>query len=60
MLSPSSILQSDQSSSRAPSESPPSQSGPAFLLPLAAIQKTLFLGPMDRDPVKTYSILTML
>jgi hypothetical protein len=21
-------------------------------LPLAAVQKTLFLGPMDRDPVK--------
>ena len=36
-------VQSDQSSSRVPSESSPSQSGPAFLLPLAAV-----LSPVDQ------------
>jgi hypothetical protein len=38
-----SVLQSDQSSSRASSETSPSQSSPAFLLPLAAV-----LGSVDR------------
>jgi hypothetical protein len=33
VLRPASVIQSDQSSSRVPSESSPSQSGPAFLLP---------------------------
>jgi len=37
VLSPSSVLRSDQSSSRVPSETFPSQSGPAFLLPPSAV-----------------------
>jgi hypothetical protein len=38
-----SVLQYDQSSSRVPSEPSPSQSGPAFLLPVPAV-----LGRPDR------------
>src|SRR5918995_4728475 len=44
VLGASSILQSDLSSSRAPSESFPSQSGPAFLLPLGTVPGPLVPG----------------
>ena len=44
VLRVSSILQSEQSSSRVPSESSPSESGPAFLLPLPEVVGRLDQG----------------
>jgi hypothetical protein len=51
-----SVLQSGQSSSRVPSEPPPSQSGPAFLLPLAAVLGSLDRLDADFDAFVTFAI----
>jgi hypothetical protein len=54
VLGPFSVLQSDQSSSRVPSESFPLPERPGF-----SLASTEVLDPTDRDLVKTYSMLTM-
>jgi hypothetical protein len=55
MLGSSSVLKSDQSPSRVPSEPSPSQSSPAFLLPQSVV-----LGPLDRDLFVLHVLLAIL
>jgi hypothetical protein len=54
VLRPSSILQSDQSSSRVPPESSLSHSGPAFLLPLPA-----YMVRLDRLDADSYAVVNL-
>ena len=65
VLGPSSVLQSDQSSSRVPSETTPSQErGPAFLLPLTAVlgymDRRLFVLPILRGVLALKPVLVLL